>query len=292
MTSSFSPCISVNLFSSTYKRLLLNFYARVFVQTKILTHYINWLQGVYSPKPFPTIIPCTQVNRSPAMEFKITVQHPHSDQVDEYVLPLPTEGSRLCENVTIDGANQRPVVVICCQQVVQAIQHTDPTHRSEPPPLVSIEDSDDSGSDTTVELVLNESDEDYNEYTDRRPTPWPLPKIHAQTQRENVTCTVNPTQRTEAQRTTPVFIIERFPLEVSTTPPLIERIRNRGYVTKSDIDERERIVNRAITGSDEPLTPTKRRRIIEENRRLRDRPRTITPRINPLRNQQRHRTAK
>ena len=110
--------------------------------------------------------------------------------------------------------------------------------------------------------------------------------------RENVTCTVNPTQRTEAQRTTPVFIIERFPLEVSTTPPLIERIRNRGYVTKSDIDVRERIVNRAITGSDEPLTPTKRRRIIEENRRLRDRPRTITPRINPLRNQQRHRTAK
>ena len=163
MTSSFSPYISVNLFSSTYKRLLLNFYSRVFVQTKILTHYINWLQGVHSPKPFPTIIPCTQVNRSPAMEFKITVQHPHSDQVDEYVLPVPTEGSRLCVNVTIDGANQRPVVAIGCQQIVQAIQHTGPTHRSEPPPLVSIEDSDDSGSNTTVELVLNESDEDNNQ---------------------------------------------------------------------------------------------------------------------------------
>ena len=184
MKSSFSPYISVNLFSSTYKRLLLNFYSRVFVQTKILTHYINWLQGVHSPKPFPTIIPCTQVNRSKAMEFKITVQHPHSDQVDEYVLPVPTEGSRLCVNVTIDGANQRPIVAISCQQIVQAIQHTGPTHRSEPPPLVSIEDSDDSGSNTTVELVLNESDEDNNEYTDRRPTPWPLPIIHAPTQRK------------------------------------------------------------------------------------------------------------
>ena len=72
---------------------------------------------------------------------------------------------------------------------------------------------------------------------------------------------------THGQQSAYTFTVERFPR--TTTPPLLERIRRRGYVTKSDIDERERIIERTLQrlrGTNRPLSPRERRR------RLRERP--------------------
>ena len=94
------------------------------------------------------------------------------------LLPVPVEGTRLCVNVTIEGAQQRPVVTICWQQMVETIRQSDSVPRAEPPPLIPI--NDDGDSDTTVELILNELDQvpesdgdvkQGNEIIERRPTP-------------------------------------------------------------------------------------------------------------------------
>ena len=94
------------------------------------------------------------------------------------LLPVPVEGTRLCVNVTIEGAQQRPVVTICWQQMVETIRQSDSVPRAEPPPLIPI--NDDGDSVTTVELILNELDQvpesdgdvkQGNEIIERRPTP-------------------------------------------------------------------------------------------------------------------------
>ena len=152
--------------------------------------------------------------------------------------------------------------------------------------------NDDEDSDTTVELILNELDqvpesdgdiEQGNGIIERRPTPWPRTKNRKQTlsPRPDVS-TYNTT--THGQQSAYTFTVKRFPR--TTTPPLLERIRRRGYVTKSDIDERERIIERTLQrlrGTNRPLSPRERRRLIEEGRRLRERPSSRPPRVNPLR---------
>ena len=60
--------------------------------------------------------------------------------------------------------------------------------------------------------------------------------------------------------------------------------------TKCDLDERERIIEKTLQRLREtsrPLSPGERRRLIEEGRRLRERPSSNTPRVNPLRRQKR-----
>ena len=91
------------------------------------------------------------------MEFTMAIQEPNSDRVHEYLLPVPVKGTRLCVNVTIEGAQQRLVVTICWQQIVETIRESDSVPRAEPPPLIPI--NDDGDSDTTVELILNEVDQ-------------------------------------------------------------------------------------------------------------------------------------
>ena len=220
----------------------------------------------------------------------MAIQEPNSDRVHEYLLPVPVKGTRLCVNVTIEGAQHRPVVTICWQQIVETIRDSDSVPRAEPPPLIPI--NDDGDSDTTVGLILNELDqapesdrdiEHSDELIQRRPTPWP------RTTNRKKTLSPRPDAPTTAhgQQSASTFTVERFPR--TSTPPLLERIRQRGYVTKSDLEERERIIERTLQrlrGTSRPLSPRERRRLIEEGRRLRERPQN-TPRVNPLRRQTR-----
>ena len=221
----------------------------------------------------------------------MAIQEPNSNRVHQYLLPVPVEGTRLCVNVTIEGAQQRPVVTICWQQIVETIRDSDSVPRAEPPPLIPI--NDDGDSDTTVELILNELDqapesdgdiEQSDELIQRRPTPWP------RTTNRKQTLSPRPDAPTTShgQQSASTFTVERFPR--TSTPPLLERIRQRGYLTKSDLDEREKIIERTLQrlrGTSRPLSPGERRRLIEEGRRLRERPSSNTPRVNPLRKQKR-----
>ena len=163
----------------------------------------------------------------------MAIQEPNSDRVHEYLLPVPVKGTRLCVNVTIEGAQQRPVVTICWQQIVETISDSDSVPRAEPPPLIPI--NDDGDSDTTVELILNELDqapesdgdiEDSDELIQRRPTPWP------RTTNRKQTLSPRPDAPTTAhgQQSASTFTVERFPK--TSTPPLLERIPQRGYLTK------------------------------------------------------------
>ena len=44
------------------------------------------------------------------MEFIMAVQQLQSDRVDEYLLPVPVEGTGLSVNIIIDGPHKRPTV--------------------------------------------------------------------------------------------------------------------------------------------------------------------------------------